>query len=303
MIEKTFFLVATSPFRCSMSNLFNELQRLFFLPEQQWHTHQAAAKSAPADAVDGLLTPQLVAESLAGESSVMLNLINAEGRVRVMVMVFEKTADWVRVASLLEVLQDELELPLPALSVSGRSGFRLWFSLAELVPVAQARLFLDGLHRKYLADMPPAGLQLRPATAARAGEAPVLVKLTPALHLTTGRWSAFIDPSLGSMFADEPGLAMAPNMDRQAQILAGLKCIEADDFQRVLGLLSEPVTPADVAGGAAVSKAGPCLQHKNDFSDPASFLLAVINDPSVATLERIRAAEALLPYFAKASPK
>lgn len=284
-----------------MSNLFNELQRLFFLPGQQWLNHRVVAKSDSAYAVDGPLTPLVVAESLAGESSVTLNLISAEGRVRLMLIIFEKTADWGRVTSLLEALQDELELPMPALSVSGRNGFRLWFSLAEAVPVAQARLFLDGVHHKYLADMPLARLQLRPDTAALAGEAPAFVKLTPALHLMTGRWSAFIDPSLGSMFADEPGLAMAPNMDRQAQILAGLESIKPADFQRAVERLQDLAATDAVSqaaqGNGESARSG--LKLGSDFSDPRSFLLAVMNDPAASTLERIRAAEALLP---KSSP-
>lgn len=39
---------------------------------------------------------------------------------------------------------------------------------------------------------------------------------------------------MGSMFVDEPGLGMAPNMDRQADLLVGLKSINTSDFERAL---------------------------------------------------------------------
>jgi len=276
-----------------MNELITELQRLYFLPDQQWHSQQANADSNPAYPAEGALTPAVVASSLAGEQTIALQLVSADGMARAMLVDFAKPGDWQQVANLYQAVQDELDLPAPAISASGQKGYRLWFSLAEPVPVAQAGSFLDALRRKYLPDITVVNLELLPA-----GERTV-AKLVPALHEATGKWSAFIDPSLGAMFVDEPGLEMAPNMGRQADLLAGLKSIKTVDFQRALSLLQ-------ARSEAAVSQPGPGAGHTrtllnvgNDYSDPKSFLLAVMNDPSASARQRIRAAKALQPYFVK----
>lgn len=77
-------------------------------------------------------------------------------------------------------------------------------------------------------------------------------------------------------------------------LLAMLRC--------VLSLLPQPAILSDAPAGAAIAAVPPCLPASH-FNDPESFLLAVMNDPSAATLERIRAAEALLPYVGKTSSK
>jgi hypothetical protein len=98
---------------------------------------------------------------------------------------------------------------------------------------------------------------------------------------------------------------MAPNMDRQADMLSGLKCIAADDFGRALDILDPPsCNTADVlecvaandsesAAGSNISR----LDLSGNYADPKSFLLAVMNDPSASVGHRIDAAKALLPYF------
>jgi len=298
-----------------MNKLITELQRLYFLDDQQWHSQQLDDGSEPAYPAGGALTPDVVASGLAGEQTVALNLVSADGMARAMVMNFKKSADWEQVANLYRAVQDELDLPAPAISVSGRKGYRLWFSLAAPVPVAQARSFLDALRRKYLADLPVANLELRPDTEQPASAAQALMKLAPARHVATGKWSAFIDPSMGAMFVDEPGLEMAPNMGRQADILAALKSIKAGDFQRALSVLQTAAEsagkpglsptersaspPSEAASQPGAGHARTVLNVGNNFSDPKSFLLAVMNDPSASARQRIRAAKALLPYFAK----
>lgn len=287
-----------------MNKLISELQRLYFLPDQQWHSQQLHDGSDARYLAEGALTPAIVASSLAGENTVALDLLSADGRVRAMLVNFAKPGDWPQVSSLYQAVQDELDLPAPAIAVSGRKGYTVWFSLAEPVPLAPARDFLDALRRKYLADITLPNLQLRPDSAQ------ALTTLAPALNAATGKWSAFIDPSMGAMFVDEPGLEMAPNMDRQADILAGLKSIKVGDLQRVIGVLQtaaesaskpdpspreRPATPRDEAPGHTRSM----LSVGTDYGDPKSFLLAVMNDPSASARQRIRAAKALLPYFAK----
>lgn len=299
-----------------MNKLIIELQRLYFLHDQQWHGPQLDDSGKPVSPAEGGLTPELVAEGLAGEKAITLKLVSADGMTRAMVVNFAKPADWEAVENLYRLLQDDLDLPAPAISVSGRKGYRLWFSLDEEVPAAQATEFLDALCRRYLADIPAANLEFAPATDRAAAGKQAVVKLVPALHTSTGKWSAFIDPSLGAMFIDEPGLEMAPNMDRQASILAGLESIKAADFQRALGILQQAAepdantahAPLEVSASLPDQAANqPCLDTGRrraklnvgeHFSDPKSFLLAVMNDPSASARQRIKAAKALLPYFA-----
>jgi hypothetical protein len=298
-----------------MNRLISELARLYFLDDQRWHSEQAGEGGDSSHPAAGTLTPEVVAESLTGGRSVALNPVSAAGMVRALVISFAKPRDWEQVASLYRAVQDELDLPAPALSISGRQGYRLWFSLAAPVPVAQAWGFLDALRRQYLPDITAANLQLRPASAEPTGAAPPVITLAPARHGASGKWSAFIEPSLGAMFIDEPGLEMAPNMDRQADILASLKSIKAGEFQRALAALQAPdeaaAKPERAPGERAASlpsaaatppgagHAPSTLTVGSHYSDPQSFLLAVMNDPSASARQRIEAAKALLPYFAK----
>lgn len=282
-----------------MNKLIHELQRLYFLD----------AGADPAISSEGSLTPELMANCMDGESTVGLNLVSADGLVRAMVVVFEKASDWERVAKLYQGIQEDLELPAPAISVSGHAGYQLWLSLAACIPEIKVRLFLEALRQKYLADVSLSGLRLLPY----AGQS--LINLVPALHEETGKWSAFIDPSMGAMFVEESGLDMAPNMDRQGDMLSGLKCIKTGDFERALDILQSEaeskvrlkeelaaelkVNARQSAGlGHEYSK----LSISNHFTDPKTFLLAVMNDASASAGHRIRAAKALLPYFSASAP-
>jgi len=297
-----------------MNKLISALQRLYFLQDQQWHSQNLNDGGDLAYAAEGPLTPAIVTKSLAGELTVGLNLVSPAGMVRAMVVSFARATDWAQVANLYQAVQDELDLPAPAVSVSGRKGYSLWFSLAEALPLAQIQAFLAALRLKYLADIPLAHLELQP-------DALAIKTLAPARHNATGKWSAFIDPSMGSMFIVEPGLEMAPILDRQAGMLAGLKSIKTANFQRALSILQTPseldgepaVTlaeaaarlptkasrPPDLADGYRYSKLG----EGNTYADPRDFLLAVMNDSSVGVKQRIKAAKALLPYFVGTASK
>ncbi|HZX30201.1 MAG TPA: hypothetical protein VFF03_02520 [Rhodocyclaceae bacterium] len=248
-----------------MERLIAALQRLYF---------SEARLGSPA-----------VALALAGGEPVALDPSDPDGRTRAMVLVFQSAADWAAVADLFQAVQADLELPAPAISVSGRAGYEVWFSLAEAVPAAEAQGFLEALRARYLSEIPAARLRQSP------GDGPV--NLVPALHGASGKWSAFIDPSMGGMFADEPGLEMAPSLDRQADLLAGFESIKPADFRRAMAsLLSPAVTTGGVGEGAGLAVGG-------NFTDPKRFLLAVMNDPSASPAWRIEAAKALLPYFEK----
>lgn len=279
-----------------MDKLISQLARLYFLPEQPW-------REPGAEAGEGALTPALVADHLSGARRVALDLVSSAGLVRAMVVHFSKSADWEEVARLHQLVQEELELPAPAIAISGQTGFELWFSLAEPVTAAQAEAFLKALQQHYLADRPALRCEFLPAAATRATSL-----LVPSLEPLSGNWSAYIDPSLGSMFIDEPWLEMIPNLDKQASILAGLKSIKAADFARALTLLQTPAAtpgePESLPGEGGQPFSAPacrdsCLSVGSHYRDPQSFLLAVMNDPSASARQRIQAAKALLPYFAE----
>ena len=300
-----------------MNKLISALQRLYFLPGQQWCAPQMDDRGNLIYSAEGALTTETVAQCLAGGTGVALSLVSPDGRVRAMAVDFDRAADWGQAASLYLALQDELDLPAPAVSVSGQKGYRLWLSLAEPISGALARDFLRALGGKYLADMPVADFRLHPDTNKKAFVEPAAIMLVPALHLVSGKWSAFIDPGLVGMFSDEPWLEMAPNMERQADMLAGLKSIESGAFQRALSMLQgqtkADASPAFVVQSPAVcgesaslvvaEHAGSGLKVGNTFSEPVSFLLAVMNDSSLSTEQRIEAAKALLPYLAHVRPR
>ena len=273
-----------------MNKFFSELERLYFLRDQHWLSHGFDTGGEPVYVMEARLPADRVA----------IDLVSSEGMVRAMLINFEKASDWADVAHLYESIQSELGLPAPAISVSGNKGYGLWLSLSEPVPVAEASAFLKALSNKYLADIPVQNRVLLPGpdNSVAAG---LSVVLLPCARLKASEmWSAFIDPTLGSMFVDEPWLEMAPNLDKQAGILASLESIEAVDFARVSSLLQRPAESEP----SAIETAGECgreaarqpsrLNVGEHFSDPESFLLAVMNDSSVSAKHRIKAAKALL---------
>lgn len=225
--------------------------------------------------------------ALAAGEALRLSPLGADGRVAWMVVGVDGEDAWAQTAALYAGLLDDLALPAPALAVSGEAGYRLWFALVEPVSVAEAGAFLRGLADRYLAELPPARRTLCPL--GEVGE----VLMVPGLHPATGKWSAFIDPGLGGMLADEPWLDMAPNPEKQADILAGFEAIKPAAFAQALARLGPapeappplPVAPSRPAGGEACDGAG---------DEARRFLLAVMNDPTVDMALRVEAAKALL---------
>lgn len=292
-----------------MDKLISALTRLYFLERQQWYSPKSGDHGEASYATDEQSVPPVVASSLAGEQSVSLELIGPNSTVRTMAAIFEKAGDWEDVARLYQAIQDELELPAPAISVSGHGGYTLWFSLTKAIPAPIATAFLEALRRKYLAEMPLSSVAFHPDT-----EGPNRLPLAPALDETTGKWSAFIDPSMGGMFVDEPGLEMAPNLGRQADMLDRLESIKQADLERATGVLLASDN-ADSSGSAEHVESGRNDDDKQStkrrpaskllggskyYADPRDFLLAVMNDPSASAKQRIKAAKALLPYVSEA---
>ena len=209
-----------------MNKLIAELQRLYFLPGQP--LDGASLRSS------GALTP------------VAIHLVNDEGMARVMVVDFCRATDWPKVAELYLALQTDLDLPAPAVSVSGSQGFSLWLSLAEAAPVAQVKAFLQRLRARYLAEIPSDRLNLLPDhVATKTIGAAATINLPPGLNKANGMWSAFIDPAHGANFTDEPWLEMAPPMDKQAARLAEVESIKVGAFVKALNIMQPLTTPAE----------------------------------------------------------
>ena len=188
------------------------------------------------------------------------SLVNALGQVRAMVLELGRPADWPALAKVWHGVQAELDLPAPAIAVSGVDGYQLWFSLAEPLPAAQALAFLESLRAHFLADIKPHRISLMP-TLDTASTWPALdassalpalnassprparhARPVPAQQASSGRWSAFVAPDLAPVFADEPWLDLPPNPDGQAGLLSRIKSIVAADFQRAVDTL-RPALP------------------------------------------------------------
>lgn len=296
-----------------MNKLFLELQRLYFLHNQRWRSQKLSGSGEPLCSTNMLLTAAILTKSLAGETNIALDLLSFDGTVRAMIIDFNKASDWEQVEKLYQACQNNLNLPAPAVSVSGDSAYRLWISLAEPVPIERAQTFLHALRLKFLADIPAANLNLFPDPDSSTEAAQCEIELMPALHRHTGKWSAFIDPSMVAMFVDGPWLEMAPNMDKQADILGRLTSICAEDFERALVIIQGPLEPDSSNKVSFTDARGQDSAHTdrvtnlvcsafsqgNSYSNPKNFLLAVMNDSSATANQRIKAAKALLPYFSK----
>lgn len=291
-----------------MDKLIAVLKRLYFLEEQQCYRRKSGDHAEQICSAEGESVPAIVAGILTGDQSVSLELVGPNGMVRAMAASFEKAGDWEDVARLYQAIQDELDLPAPAISISGHGGYTLWFSLTEAISAPLATAFLEALRLKYLAEMPLSSLTFHPDA-----KGPNLLPLAPALDETTGKWSAFIDPSMGGMFVDEPGLEMAPNMGRQADMLERLESIKPADLMRATEVMqasdnadsNEPEALPAVDGSDSSKQlpglrpACQSLASGKYYTDPRDFLLAVMNDPSASAKKRIKAANALLPYVSE----
>ena len=282
--------------------LIEQLQRLYCLPDQ---TGLVLPPGVAADGAPRLLSAVDLERGPAGDASVALKLTAPDNQARTLVIEFSRSAHWPQAAALYQGLTEELELPAPAMAVGGPAGYQLWLSLAEPLPLATLGAFLAALVRKYLADVPAAALRLYPDDA---NDCPRL----PPAALDNGGWSAFIDPTMGAMFADETWLPMAPNADKQADMLAALGSIKTADFHRALAQLqaeqaaaapasaSDHSPSSDTATPASAAQSG--LHLGGNFSDPKEFLLALMNDTTASPEQRIEAAKALLPYFHAPKP-
>jgi len=243
-----------------MNRLQSELQRLYLLPP-----------SSAADAVGG--TP----------------LIGRLGEVRAMVLELARPADWEPLSGVWRGVQADLQLPAPAIAVSGTDGLQLWFSLQEPVSLSRAAAFLARLQARYLADLEPARLRAFPS----ATEPPSHAPLVPAQQAETGNWSAFVAQDLAAVFAETPWLDIPPGVEGQADLLARLQGIEPAAFDAAMRRL-EPEDAATPAPRPVPSAGNAGAAGEATDVDPRRFLQRVLNDETVALALRIEAAKALL---------
>jgi hypothetical protein len=226
-------------------------------------------------------------------------LVDAQGRVRALVLGLAGPADWALLGAVWRGVQAELGLPAPAIAAAGEDGLQLWFSLAEPVAVEAAQAFLDLLRRRHLPEVAPQRLRLWPsATSPMRHAAPV-----PAPLGDSGNWSAFLAPDLAPLFAETPWLDLPPGDEGQAALLAPLNPIGASAFRAVIEPAAAVASTAAPARAADPVAADPRSIHPpgtdpaaHAADDPRRFLLAVMNDAAAPLALRIEAAKALLQH-------
>jgi hypothetical protein len=190
-----------------------------------------------------ILPPQELEHHLLGKTTRSMGLVTGDGTTRAMVIPFRKMPDageahhWSLLCTVANALQTQLDLPAPAVSISGADGYGLWLSLETPAPIALVQQFLELLGKAYFPDI---------EVAPDAASAPV--ELPPCLNQGTGKWAAFIHPGLGASFADESGLEMAPPAAGQAALLENLQSISQLQFQHAMHALQQTHVAAPAAG-------------------------------------------------------
>lgn len=223
-------------------------------------------------------------------------LVDAEGRVRAMVLELARPADWEVLAKVWRGVQVDLALPAPAIAVSGGEGLQLWFSLSEAVAAPQAAAFLERLRLRYLPDVAPKRVGLMPGVETGSPQPVRHARPVPAQDEQTGNWSAFVAADLAPVFADTPWLDIEPGPEGQADLLSRLESIKPAAFEAASAQLGAATPQSDVPSAPSI-EAGPAPAGPRapaDCMDPRHFLLQVMNDPTVALALRIEAAKALL---------
>lgn len=217
------------------------------------------------------------------------------GNVRTLRLGVPHAGGWSALSAVWQGVQAELDLPPPAIEIDGAHGYALWFALSQPVPATQAEQFLQGLQARWLSDLPASQVQLH------AGTPP---ELPPALR-RPDQWSAFVTRDLAPIFGDTPWLDTPPNPEGQADLLSGLRGIEAEAWHQALATLTSVTTSptgatasaAQAPSQAAASTTLPpslAIDAQGPFDDPRQFLMAVMNDVQTPLALRIDAAKALL---------
>lgn len=230
------------------------------------------------------LQSELTRLYLAAPGGAAASFVDAQDRVRAMVLEVAQPLTWDSLSRVWQGVQAELDLPAPAIAVSGTDGLQLWFSLEGPIEVASAHAFLESLRTRWLADVAPTRIRLLPGPAAPARPFPQV----PALQVDDEHWSAFVAPDLVSIFSETPWLDIEPGDEGQAALLRGLQSIKPEAFETAVARLRADAQDASAPALAAIAMSG-------STDDPRRFLLRVMNDESVPLALRIDAAKALLP--------
>ena len=216
-------------------------------------------------------------------------LVDAQGRVRALVLEVVQPAGWDALSVAWQGVQAELELPAPAIAMSGLDGVQLWFSLEAPIAASQAHALLESLRARFLADLPPARVRLWPDLATPPGHAAVVPALQP-----TGNWSAFVSPDLAAVFSDTPWLDIEPGDEGQASLLRGLQSTKPAALAAAIARLDADARDAQAPAPAHVQAAPIAASAPEAAEDARRFLLRVMNDETIALALRIDAAKALL---------
>jgi hypothetical protein len=213
-----------------MQRLISEIARLYLMDGQRYCEQDDPAR-AP-------LSTSVFEQHLLGVRTIALELMTNEGLTRTLVLDFD-SADagkgeqhWRDLCVVANALQEQLKLPAPAVSISGRAGYALWLSLAEPVPAADAREFAHLLRKEFLPDAPH-----------RPDHWPRRLAEPPPCRQPNGKWAAFIHPSMGASFAEDPALEMAPPVGAQVGFLEGLQSISLEQFTQALTTLRHDQAP------------------------------------------------------------
>lgn len=221
----------------------------------------------------------------ADQAAWPIELIDAQGLVRALVLELGRAADWSVLSAVWHGVQLDLGLPAPAIAVNGRDAYQLWFSLQTPVHASRAVAFLNALRAKYLTAVSSHRIGLHPEDASTHR-----VQLPP-VQVQDDQWAAFLAPDLAPVFNDTPWLDLAPNQEGQADLLSKVNSITAPDLDAAMARLTVS-TSAPLASTMPASQTTLATQH----SDPRQFLLSVMNNEAVALHLRIEAAKALLPF-------
>ncbi|SFD41025.1 hypothetical protein [Massilia yuzhufengensis] len=198
-----------------MEKLIAQLLRLYLMP--------------------ALASSEDLAQHFQGIQALSVPLASSEDLTRAIVIDFPKTRGgapdqhWTNLCEVANTLQEAYGFPAPAVSITGASSFQLWMSLAEPVPVGDARRFLAMLRE---AHFPELDLQAQDR-----------VDLPPSLNPASGKWAAFIHPGMGASFAEEAGLEMAPPVAAQVAFLEGLESIGKAEFFDALVAMKQSDVP------------------------------------------------------------
>lgn len=211
---------------------------------------------------------------------------------RVLCLELGGAASWHTLGPIWRQTQLEWDWPAPAIAVSGKAELQLWFGFEE----PQQQKTVAALQQQILASFVPDDLCNRVYWFPSVNSLKLHEKPLPPAEIQPGQWSAFVAPDLAGVFGDQPWLDVQPGHDSQADLLARLKPLRADELARALAS-GRPAVPASVQqpldGLTAAGHLQPSAQLKAQ-NEAQLFLLDVMRDTKLDLHLRIQAAAALL---------